>query len=355
MRDPNHVQNPKQGKERKRRVLVTGASGHLGFYLVSELNQAGVIPHVLTRRERSADDWGELRVEPIVADLLEASSEEMAEYLAGFDTVYHLAALVSLFPRDAAAIDATNRWATLRLAEACQRAGVGRFIFTSVAATFGSEKLAGSSGGPAHDERSVYNLGDLHIPYLQSKLDAEQGLLELAASQGELEIIIANPSILIGPPRAIRNRQSVARGLLTSRAMAGLLHFYVDGRINLVDVRDVARTLLKLEAHGIHGERYLLAGHSVEIRELLDQISSFLPLGRCRVRIPTRALRWCARGQNLWSSARESSSLVDCLRLLDFGWEFSCEKTAREVGFDPTPIDDSLAEIFGWAEEHGRI
>lgn len=349
------MQERNRNREGRKTVLVTGATGHLGYHLVTALNEAGVTPRVLSRQLRRKEDWGHLRVEPVVGDLLATAPETTDKLLDGVDTVYHLAALVSLRPGDAAAVDATNRAATLRLATACHRSGVGRFIFTSVAATVGSEKLSGSGGGSARNEGSTYNLGDLHIPYLQSKLEAERGLLELAARQSDLDIVIANPSILIGPPRAIRHRQTLSRTLLTSRAMAGLLHFYVDGRINLVDVRDVARALVELEGQGHSGERYLLAGPSIEIRELLDHISSFLPLGRWRVRLPTRPLRWCAAGQRFWSPSSDWPSLADCLRLLDFGWEFSCEKTARELGFTPTPIRDSLTDIFGWAQENGRI
>jgi dihydroflavonol-4-reductase len=336
-------------------VLVTGATGHLGYHLVHELNRTGIVPRVLLREPVGPEAWGGLRVRPVPGDLETAEPEDLLPALQGIDTVFHLAALVSLLPRDAARIDRINRLGTMALARAASQTQVRRLVHVSVAASVGACRE-----GPPRDESSAWNLGNLRIPYLQSKRAAEEWLLGAASEIPSMpEMVVANPSLLVGPPMAVGRRHLGVPAGMTRRALSGLLHFYVDGRMNLVDVRDVAAALVRLAHDGRAGERYLLAGPPTTIREILDAVAEFIPLGRLRVRLPRRLLVWAAIvGSILEPPARRvdepaSGSVRDCFRLLDYAWSFSTEKAQRELGFRPTPIRESLAEIFRWAESRG--
>ncbi|MEZ4654208.1 MAG: NAD-dependent epimerase/dehydratase family protein [Candidatus Eisenbacteria bacterium] len=331
-------------------VLVTGASGHLGVHLIEALDARGIHPRVLLRQELPEEAWGNLRVRPVIADLADATAEQLAPMLSGIDTVFHLAALVSLRPSDADRIDRTNRRGTIAMVEACRMAGVRRFVHVSVAASVGA-------GTEERDESSPWNLDTLRIPYLQSKRAAEAYLLDHARQHsGSPEIVIANPSLLIGPPRAIgRWNHGVPRGL-NARALARLIHFYIDGRLNLVDVRDVAHGLIRLSEIGRDGERYLLTGSSYTIREILDEMARFVPLGRVRVRLPRRAIVWGATLAALLAdpaSDAPATSVADCFRLLEFPWRYRNTKAQEELGFEPTPLESSLSDLFGWARAQG--
>jgi dihydroflavonol-4-reductase len=219
-------------------------------------------------------------------------------------------------------------------------------VHVSIAASLGA-------GSEERDESSAWNLDALRIPYLQSKRAAEAHLLEhSAAHPGHPEIVIANPSLLIGPPRAI-GRWSQGRPCgLSARSLARLIHFYIDGRLNLVDVRDVARGLLRLADHGRDRERYLLTGSSYTIREIFDAVALFIPLGKVRVRLPRRALAWGASLAALLMSPAEShppTSVADCFRLLEFPWHYRNTKAREELGFETTPLESTLQDLFGWA------
>lgn len=356
-------------------VLLTGATGHLGYHLVSNLNERGVVPRALLRREVPEAAWGKLRVEPFPGDLGAPAADHLDRALEGVDTLYHLAAQVSLRPQDAAGVDRVNRLGTMALAEAAARAGVRRIVHVGTAASVGADTHCAP-----RDEHSPWNLDDLCIPYLQSKRRAEEWLLQWRQGADRPEVVVANPSLLVGPPLAVGRRSPAIQdpgdrrinSRFRGRMLARLLGFYVDGHLNLVDVRDIASALPDLARAGIDGERYLLTGTSVRVRDLIDRASAFYPVGRVRVRLPRRLLLWGAtmgaffqgpdgpaatttgpRDDDLGPSLHQA--VRDGLQLLEYRWEYSIEKAREAIGFHPRPLDESLAHLSEWLAGDGPL
>src|SRR5262249_45753017 len=146
----------------------------------------------------------------------------------GSEFLFHLAGAVD-FANDWERFQRVNVDGTRCVIEAARLAGVRRLVHTS------SVVAVGASARPGFlDETAHWNLGDLHVPYVTTKHQAER--LALAASQAKLEVIVVNPSCVVGPD----DFSASEFGTLCRRFWRRRVPFYFGGGNNFVDVRDVA-------------------------------------------------------------------------------------------------------------------
>lgn len=244
------------------RVLVTGASGFVGSALVSRLkNEPGidVVPAVRETRDASCLELGDLEEQRFTASQLQ-----------GFSSIVHAAARVHVM-RDRASdplaeFRRINTAATLALAEAAAKAGVRRFIFIS------SVKVNGETtrmGAPF----SADDLPGPQDPYAISKLEAEQGLFELAQRTG-LEVVVVRPPLVYGP--GVRaNFQNMMRWL---RLGVPLPLGGVENRRSLVALDNLVDLLVCcLEHPAAVGQIFLVSdGKDLSTTELLTQLGAAL-------------------------------------------------------------------------------
>ena len=317
-------------------ALITGGSGFIGRHLASALLARGDRVRVLDIAD-PGEGPGDL--EFIRGSVLDEGI--LAEASRGVECVYHLAAVAHLWHPDRAAFDQVNRHGTEALLRAAAKAGVRRVVHCSTEAVLFPRR----PNGAAIDETSVPPLSDMPGPYTRSKRLAEEAAL--GAGRGGLDVVIASPSVPIGP--GDRNRTPPAAML--SLFLGGGPAFFLDCVLNFVDVRDVAAGLVLAAERGRSGERYILGGENWSLRELLERLrrASGRKLPGIAVPPPVAlasaiAAEWAADHVTgrMPVATREGVRLARRSARLDLG------KARRELGYEPRPPQDALAAAAEW-------
>jgi dihydroflavonol-4-reductase len=310
------------------RALVTGAAGFIGAHVVAALARGGAEVRGFDLGQPPAGlpvaDWAS-------GDVLDAAA--LARAADGCDAVFHLAALYSYYRRDAAAMMRVNVEGTRN---ALAAAGERRLVMTSSAATCGP-----APGRPA-DERDRPPAWELKVAYKRSKLESERLALDAAASGRD--VVVVNPTTPVGPG----DRRPTPTGKMIRDVAAGRAPGYVrTTALNVVSVEDVAAGHALAHERGRSGERYLLGGEDMSLRELFTTVAGLAGRRPPRLAIPFRPLlaaAWTA-DRLLAPLGREPKLLVlDEVRLARLPASFTSEKAKRELGYEWRPAAQALKE-----------
>ena len=282
------------------RVYVTGASGFIGGHVARELRAAG---------HEVGDEW---------IDLLDR--ERLRRAIDGCEAVFHLAALYS-YDAPEREHERVNVEGTRVVVELCRELGVRRLVHTSTCGTCGPVE-----GRPATEEDSPPEW-EPAVPYKRTKLEAERIVLE--AARDGLDAVVVNPTTPVGDG----DRFPTPTGGMIEGVATGRYRGYVDSGVNVVDVRDVALGHLLAFEHGGVGQRYLLGGVDLTLRELFGAIADLAGRRRPRLRVPYRAAQALAR------SGVANQEEVALARLPMY---YSWAKAERELGYRPGPVEPAL-------------
>jgi dihydroflavonol-4-reductase len=305
------------------RALVTGAAGFIGSHVVAALVASGAQVRAFDRRAPGDLPAG---ADFVHGDLLDRDALRRA--LSGCDAVFHLAALYSYSRRDADAMERVNVEGTRALIE---EAGARRVVHTASCAT------CGPVAGRAATETDNPAAWELRVPYKRTKLAGERLALDAAARGAN--IVVVNPTTPVGPG----DRRPTPTGKMVADVAAGRAHAYLAGSaLNIVAVEDVARGHLLAFEHGRAGQRYLLGGENLSMREVFGAICE--AAGR---RSPTLAVPWSAVYAAAWVAARvvrEPKLLVlDEVRVARWPMLFDDSLARAELGYSSEPAASALA------------
>jgi dihydroflavonol-4-reductase len=325
------------------KTLVTGGTGFVGANVVRALLQQGREVRALVRPRSETRNLDSLDLELVAGDLRDRHSLEAA--LAGCDTVYHVAAMYTLWAANPQEVYDSNVTGTVNLLAAAEMAGVQKIVYTSSVATVGLPK----DGTPGTEEVPLHPK-DLVSHYKRSKYLAEQEVLKYA--QRGVPVVIVNPSFPVGPWDA----KPTPSGQIIVNFLRGKIPAYVDTGLNVVDVEDVAIGHIMAAEKGRIGERYIL-GHAnltlPELFQLLEQVSGVkapwirLPyscayLSACVSEVVARTITHKAPFVTLAG--------VKLARKRMF---FDAAKAVRELGFPQTPAVEALSKAVHWFRVHG--
>jgi dihydroflavonol-4-reductase len=315
------------------RALVTGAAGFIGGHVVTALVRRGALVRAF---DRSLPSAGTLPhdVEFAQGDILDPDAVRRA--VDGCDAVFHLAAVYSFARADAALMQAVNVRGTRVVLDAALRGQPRRVVHTSSSATCGPVR-----GRPA-TERDRPPRRELDLPYKRTKLEGEG--LALRAARGGGDVIVVNPTAPVGPGdlRPTPTGKMVA-DVARGRARGYLAH----SALNVVAVEDVARGHLAAFERGRAGERYLLGGDDLSVREVFAVIAQVAGLRPPRLPVPWAAAYTAARlgHATLRPLGREPRLLVvDEVRAGRLPHRFDDAKARTELGYTSGPPADALAE-----------
>lgn len=282
-----------------------------------------------------------LEVEVVEGDLTDAAS--LARICDGCDALFHLAADYRLWAPRPQELYQANVEGTRALLEAAQRAGVPRVVYTSSVATLGIPK-----DGTPGTETTPVSLRDMVGHYKRSKFLAEQVVAGYAA-QG-VPVVIVNPSTPIGP----RDIKPTPTGRLVRDAMAGRMPAYVDTGLNVVHVDDVADGHWLAFKHGVVGERYILGGADLSLRDLLFEIADIVGRPPPRWRLPHGAVMPVAYVAEAWArlSGRPPIATVEEVRMSRKRMFFSSAKAERDLGYAAGPVRLALEDAVAWFSLH---
>jgi dihydroflavonol-4-reductase len=281
------------------RVYVTGGGlGFIGGHVVRELREHG---------HEVRDEWVDLR-----------DADGLRRAIGGCEAVFHVAALYS-FDAPEAELEAVNVGGTQNVLDACRAAGVRRLVHTSSCTT------CGPVPGRVATEEDEPPAWELVIPYKRTKLESER--LVVAS---ELDAVVVNPTTPVGEGDTVPTPTGrMVRGVASGRYRA----YVGTAGVNLVDVRDVAHGHLLALERGRRGERYLLGGENLPLKEAFARIAQAAGRPRPWIRVPYAAVR---AGAALGLVNRNEALLA---RLPEY---FSSAKAQRELGYEPSPVDDAL-------------
>lgn len=326
------------------KALVTGATGFVGAAVVRALLAAQWEVRVLARKSSDRRNLNALPVEIVEGDLKEVRSLELA--LAGCPALFHVAADYRLGARDPSQLYEVNVEGTRNILNAARRAGVQRIVYTSSVATIGIPE-----DGTPGEEATPSSLENMIGHYKRSKYLAEEVVRE-AAREG-MSVIIVNPSTPVGPGDV----KPTPTGQLVLDAAAGRMPAYVDTGLNIVHVDDVAAGHLLAFERGKAGERYILGGDDMSLREILALIAALVGRSPPRVRLPyglVLPIAYLAEGYSALTG-RSGRITLEGVRMSRKRMFFSSSKAARELGYQSRPPVEAFADAVRWFRETGLL
>ncbi len=356
-------------------AFVTGATGFLGSHVARVLAEQGAGLRLLVRPTSDLRNLEGLSADRVVGDLRDPAS--LGKALAGCDVVFHVAADYRLWVRDPGEMYRSNVEGTRSLLEAARKQGVRRVVYTSSVATMGftSNHAAAelrSAGRPGAavptrastgegarprastvaDEESPVLLADMIGPYKRSKFMAEQVAVEAARSG--VDVVIVNPSTPIGE----RDIKPTPTGRIVVDFLKRKFPAYIETGLNLVDATECARGHVLALEKGRTGERYILGGENLTLKEILDRLAAITGLPSPTVKVPYAValaggiFYEMVTGRLL---GREPRATIDEVRMARKMMFVSSAKAERELGWRTAPVDGALRRSVEWFRANGYV
>lgn len=323
-------------------TLVTGATGFVGSHVARQLIAAGESVRALARPGARRNVLDGVAVEWVEGDLRDEASLDHA--LKGARRVFHVAADYRLWAKRPQEIYANNVAGTKNLLAAALRSRVEKFIYTSTVAT-----IAAPRGADLPDETNRTTVDEMIGNYKKSKLIAEQEALR-AAHEG-LPVVIVNPTTPVGPG----DWKPTPTGRILLDFLLGRMPAYVDTGLNFVAVEDAARGHLLAAEHGKIGERYLLGGENLSLKQMLDILAEITGLRAPARRIPHAIALLAALGDRALSqiTGREPRIPVEGVRIARHKMFVNDQKSRKELGYTSGPVKDALRRAVDWYAANG--
>lgn len=322
------------------RYLVTGATGFLGRVVAEELVRRKAQVHALVLHDDPYTDLLPKEVRTVIGDVCDKSS--LSDFFADTDSrtcVIHCAGIVSVASRPGPRLYQVNVGGTWKVLRQCMEHDVGKMVYVSSV-----HAIPEKPKGCIISEDCEFSPGLVDGDYAKSKAAATELVFD-AAERG-LNASIVFPSGIIGPG-------DLQGGSFTSMAksfLSGKLPFAVRGGYDFVDVRDVARGILACSESGEPGKGYILSGHYVTIRRMLQLVgkaaklkyrSLCLPLGLARLAAPYYERRSLRERKPLFFTPYSVSVLAS-------NGQFSHAAASERFAYQPRPIEETLGDMTAW-------
>ncbi len=326
------------------RALVTGATGFVGSAVARALSRAGWQVRALVRAGSDRRNLRDFAVEIATGDLTDRSSLDAA--LDGCEALFHVAAEYRLWTPEPGLLYRTNVEGTRHILDAARRTRVARIVYTSSVATVGLPP----DGSPGREDTPV-TLEDMIGHYKRSKFLAEQLVREHA--RAGVPVVIVNPSTPIGPG----DLKPTPTGQIVVDAARGRMPAYVDTGLNIVHVDDVAAGHLEALERGRPGERYILGGENLTLREILVAITRLVGRSPPRIRLPHAAILPLAFLSEGWArlSGRPTRVTLEGVRMARRRMYFSSDKAVRELGYRWRAPAAAFEDAVRWFREQGVL
>ncbi|OGT36315.1 MAG: NAD-dependent dehydratase [Gammaproteobacteria bacterium RBG_16_51_14] len=320
------------------KTLITGANGFIGSAVMQQLLAAGHDVRVLIRPLCDRRNLAGKPVEIHEGDLRDKDSLKKA--LKHCDTLFHVAADYRLWIPDPEVMYECNVTGTRNLMLSALDAGVNRIVYTSSVATLGLNM----DGTPANEETPV-SLTDMIGHYKRSKFLAEEEVKKLIRAEGLLAVIV-NPTTPVGP----RDIKPTPTGRIILDTMRGRMPAYVDTGLNIVHVDDVAKGHLQALEKGKTGQRYLLGGENLTLKQILYLISGIIQRKPPVIRLPHNLVLPIAWLMERWAgiTGHEPRATVIGVQMSKKRMFFSSQKAIDQLGYRYRSGETGIRDAIEW-------
>ena len=324
-------------------VLVTGASGFVGWHVARQLLERGERVRALVRDPvRSAQALAELPgVDTVPGDLRDEGS--LASAVAGCGIVYHVAADYRLWAPRPEEMYRSNVDGTRSLLAAARKAGVERCVYTSTVGCIGMRN------GEVGSEDTPAGLEEMQGPYKRSKFLAEQVAIEFAREG--FPVVIVNPTAPLGD----HDFRPTPTGKIVVDFLRGAMPAYLDTGLNVVYVGNVAAGHLLACERGRMGERYILGGENLTLQQIFGKLEEVTGMRAPRVRIPYAVAYAAGVASTGWAAVtgKEPRAPLDGVRMARKKMWVRHDKAARELGYSARPAVEALRRAAEWFRANG--
>ncbi len=325
-------------------VLVTGATGFLGGYVARRLVASGRRVRALVRDNSAGAALEQAGVETVRGDINDPPS--LGAACRGASAVIHAAGLIAYSRAARREMERVNVEGAANVLAACENAGVERLLYISSVAAVG----AGFTPDALLNEESPYTLGRYNLGYFETKREGERIVLE-AARQGRIHGAAVNPASIYGAGDARKGSRGVH-----VRVARGAFRFIPPGGVNVIAIEDAVEGVCRALEAARNGERYILAGENLRIRDLHRLIAAEAGVAPPSVHLPAPMVRSMGRACSLLERLGgkgpfdSEAALASAL----FHW-FDAAKARREFGLDPKPAREAVAASVAWMRGNGLL
>jgi dihydroflavonol-4-reductase len=319
-------------------AFITGATGFLGSHVARALADQGADLRLLVRSTSNLKNLEGLKAETATGDLRDSVSLEKA--MSGCEVVFHVAADYRLWVRDPDEMYRSNVEGTRAILLAARENGVRRVVYTSSVATIGFTR----NGHPANEDSPV-SLADMIGHYKRSKFMAEQ--LALEAGRTGLQVVVVNPTTPVGE----QDIKPTPTGRIVVDFLKRKFPAYVETGLNLVDVKECARGHITALEKGKSGERYILGGENLTLKQILDKLAKITGLPSPTLKLPYIFAYAAGIADEMVTGrlrGREPRATIDTVRMGAKKMFASSDKAERELGWKIVPVESALRRAVEW-------
>jgi dihydroflavonol-4-reductase len=324
-------------------VFLTGATGFVGSHVARSLAAQGADLRLLVRPASDLRNIQELQAERVIGDLRDTACLKRA--VAGCDVIFHVAADYRLWVRDPEQMYRSNVEGTRAILEAARENKVRRVVYTSSVATMGFQ-----SNGHLADEDSPVSLANMIGPYKRSKFMAEEIAVE--AGRSGMDVVVVNPTTPVGE----RDIKPTPTGRIVVDFLKKKFPAYVDTGLNLVDVAECARGHVAALERGKSGERYILGGENLTLKQILDKLAVITGLPSPSIKVPHLVALATGVVDQVFTGYirnREPRATIDAVRMGRKKMFVSSSKAERHLGWKIVPVDGALRRAAEWFQANG--
>jgi dihydroflavonol-4-reductase len=325
------------------KILVTGGNGFLGSWIVKALIDRGDQVRVLHRTTSDISSIRGLPYESALGDVTDMPS--LLKATDGVEAVIHAAAIIAYAPKDRPLMETVNVGGTENVAKACIKNKVKRLVHTSSVVAVG-----GSLKPEILNEDSPYEMSPFGFGYYDTKFQAEQ-VIKKYVKEARLDAVIVNPAVMFGPGDAVKSSRKTHL-----KVAAGKVPVYSLGGCNVMDVDDAVTGHLRALERGRTGERYILGGENVTVKQLFEWLAQYGGHKAPAIPLPNFVFRSAARLAGLAARAGIKLKISsDSLYIATMFHWYDTSKAHKELGITPSPAAKAVEKSIAWCFENGYL
>jgi dihydroflavonol-4-reductase len=326
------------------KVLVTGATGFIGFHVVKLLREQGVLVRALIRGG-DADFLEDLGVEVVIGDI--RNMDAIYHAMRGCSQLYHLAADYRIWVPDPKTMYAINVQGTRNIMHAALMLSLEKVVYTSTVGVFGPPR----NGNPVNED-SHADIKQMVGHYKASKFIAEREV-EGFIKKG-LPAVIVNPSTPIGA----MDRKPTPTGRIIVDFLNGRIPAYLNTGLNIVAVEDVAAGHLLAARSGRVGQRYILGNKNISLKQFFGLLAAETGRRPPVVRLPYLPVLLAAHADSGISRlipGREPRIPLTGVQMARHKMYFDCSRAVTELHLPQTPMEEAIKRAINWFANNGYV